>query len=68
MRGLCGVSCFYFSLESVLMEFQHYHLASLLAQHILYTLLYIECVLTADFPYVFIPDFPTAALLTFWIG
>ena len=45
MRGLCGASCFYFSLESVLMGFQHYHLASLLAQHTLYTLFYMECVL-----------------------
>ena len=47
------------------MEFQLYHLASLLGQHILYTLLYMECVLTTDFPYVFTPGFSTAALLTF---
>lgn len=35
MRGLCGASCFYFSLESVLIEFQPRYLVSLLGWHIL---------------------------------
>lgn len=67
MRGLCSASCFYFSLESVFMEFLPYYLVSLLGRHILcMPLQNVGWLLT--FHISLCQDFSAVVLLTFWTG